>query len=92
MPTGYVQIADSREDLIGHGHNSAILEVHDYSEAETRDYFIDPLLKEAGWSLDKPRDREFPVTGMPTESGEGFVDYVMWADDGKPLALVGPHM
>jgi len=24
---------------------------HDYSEAETRDYFIDLLLKEAGWEL-----------------------------------------
>jgi type I restriction enzyme R subunit len=38
---------------------------HDYSEAETRDYFIDLLLKEAGWPLDQKRDREFPVTGMP---------------------------
>ncbi len=68
--------------------NSAILDSHDYSEAETRDYFIDLLLKEAGWPLDQPRDREFPVTGMPTESGEGFVDYVLWGDDGRPLALV----
>jgi type I site-specific restriction endonuclease len=57
-------------------------------EAETRDYFIDLLLKEAGWALDKPQDREYPVTGMPNEKGEGFVDYVLWGDDGKPLALV----
>ena len=65
--------------------NSAILDTHDYSEAETRDYFIvDLLLKEAGWPLDQERDREFPVTGMPTESGEGFVDYVLWGADGKP--------
>jgi type I restriction enzyme R subunit len=34
-------------------------DTHDYSEAETRDYFIDLLLKEAGWPLDQPRDREF---------------------------------
>lgn len=68
--------------------NSAILDTHDYSEAETRDYFIDLLLKEAGWALDQPRDREFPVTGMPTESGEGFVDYVLWGADGKPLGLI----
>ena len=40
-------------------------DTHDYSEAETRDYFIDLLLKEAGWPLDQPRDREFEVTGMP---------------------------
>ncbi len=63
-------------------------DTHNYSEAETRDYFIDLLLKEAGWPLDKPRDREFPVAGMPNQAKEGFVDYVLWGDDGKPLALV----
>lgn len=68
--------------------NSAIVDAHDYSEAETRDYFIDLLLKEAGWPLDQPRDREYPVKGMPTDSGDGFVDYVLWGDDGRPLALV----
>jgi type I restriction enzyme R subunit len=61
---------------------------HDYSEAQTRDYFIDLLLKEAGWPLDRERDREFPVTGMPNNTGDGFVDYVLWGDDGKPLGLV----
>jgi len=39
---------------------------HDYSEAETRDAFIDLLLKEAGWQLDQPRDREFESTACPT--------------------------
>jgi len=63
-------------------------DTHDYSEAETRDYFIDLLLKEAGWPLDQARDREFGVTGMPTKEGKGFVDYVLWGDDGKPLGLV----
>lgn len=68
--------------------NAAKGDGHDYSEAETRDYFIDLLLKEAGWALDQERDREFPVTGMPNEKGEGFVDYVLWGDDGLPLAVV----
>ena len=63
-------------------------DTHDYSEAETRDYFIDLLLKEAGWALDQERDREFEVSGMPNEQGVGFVDYVLWGDDGKPLAVV----
>jgi type I restriction enzyme, R subunit len=63
-------------------------DTHDYSEAETRDYFIDLLLKEAGWALDQPRDRKFEVTGMPNQQGTGFVDYVPWGDDGKPLGLV----
>lgn len=63
-------------------------DTHDYSEAETRDYFIDLLLKEAGWALDQPRDRELEVTGMPNNQGKGRVDYVLWGDDGKPLGLV----
>lgn len=63
-------------------------DTHDYSEAETRDYFIDLLLKEAGWPLDQSRDREFEVSGMPNKEGKGFVDYVLWGDDGKPLGLV----
>ena len=63
-------------------------DTHDYSEAETRDYFIDLLLKEAGWPLDQPRDRELEVEGMPNKQGKGFVDYVLWGDDGKPLGLV----
>jgi type I restriction enzyme R subunit len=63
-------------------------DMHDYSEAETRDYFIDLLLKEAGWALDQAHDREFEVAGMPNQKEKGFVDYVLWGDDGKPLGLV----
>ena len=46
------------------------------------------LLREAGWTLDKTEDREYPVNGMPNEKGEGFVDYVLWGPDGLPLAVV----
>lgn len=68
--------------------NTAQPDTHDYSEAETRDYSIDLLLKEAGWPLDQTRDREFAVSGMPSDGGKGYVDYVLWGDDGKPLGLV----
>lgn len=68
--------------------NQAAPDTHDYNEEKTRDAFIDLLLHEAGWPLDQERDREFPVLGMPNNTGEGFVDYVLWGDDGKPLALV----
>ncbi|HEX2830808.1 MAG TPA: DEAD/DEAH box helicase family protein [Burkholderiales bacterium] len=63
-------------------------DTHDYSEAETREYFIDLLLKEAGWALDQPHDRELEVWGMPNAEGTGYVDYVLWGDDAMPLALV----
>ena len=68
--------------------NAAVPDTHDYKEAETRDRFIDLLLKEAGWTLEKPEDVEFEVAGMPSTSGVGFVDYVLWGLDGKPLGLV----
>jgi type I site-specific restriction endonuclease len=58
--------------------NRAQADTHNYSAAETRDYFIDLLLKEAGWPLDQPRDREFEVGGMPNTQELGYVDYVQW--------------
>ena len=61
---------------------------HDYSEAETRDKFIDLLLHEAGWPLKDERDREYEVSGMPNAKDQGFVDYVLWGDDAKPVGLV----
>ncbi|ESU24362.1 type i site-specific deoxyribonuclease [Flavobacterium enshiense DK69] len=65
----------------------------EYTEAETRLHLIDADLKEAGWfKLIKNRDLEYPVTGMPITAdnpkGNGFVDYVLWDDNGKPLAII----
>lgn len=68
----------------------------DYSEAQTRKFFIDLMLNEAGWDvLDKegaivPRKAgiEIEVSGMPNQSGTGYVDYVLFGANGKPLAVV----
>lgn len=68
--------------------NEKVPDTHNYSEEQTRDEFIDLLLHEAGWPLNQPQDREYEVSGMPTESGIGYVDYVLWGKDGKPLGLV----
>ncbi len=69
--------------------NARAPDTHDYDEATTRDTFIDLLLGEAGWAFTQPgHDTELRVTGMPNGPGEGFVDYVLWGDDGKPLGLV----
>jgi len=62
------------------------------SEAETRKRYIDLSLKECGWDkLREGRELEHEVTGMPKStnpSGIGYVDYVLWGDDGLPLAVV----
>jgi len=68
--------------------NQAAADPHDYREAETRDLFIDLLLREAGFDPKAPDTAEVRVIGMPNGPGEGFVDYVLRGDDGKPLALV----
>ncbi|MDC1384407.1 DEAD/DEAH box helicase family protein [Crocinitomicaceae bacterium] len=65
----------------------------EYNEAQTRQHLIDVDLKEAGWdNLTEGRELEYPVKGMPITAdnpkGNGFVDYVLWDDDGKPLALI----
>jgi type I restriction enzyme R subunit len=64
-----------------------------FTEAETRIHLIDAMLREAGWNtLRQGRELEYPVKGMPINkdnpNGNGLVDYVLWDDDGKPLALI----
>ncbi|MDL5037808.1 DEAD/DEAH box helicase family protein [Comamonas sp. Y6] len=75
----------------------AVPDAHDYNEAETRKRLIDLMLAEAGWTLDAPAATppvkgnasvEVPVQGMPSASGTGYADYVLWAADGKPAAVV----
>ena len=61
-------------------------------ESVTRKLYIDVLLKEASWNkLTEGRELEYEVKGMPLStnpSGIGYVDYVLWGDDGNPLAVV----
>jgi type I restriction enzyme R subunit len=64
---------------------------HPRNEYETRLYLIDVLLREAGWDLKGINDKEYKVDYMPKSTNKSetcFVDYVLWGDDGKPLALV----
>lgn len=64
------------------------------SEAETRKKYIDVALMEAGWRIAGPGVMfpncypEVEVTGMPTASGKGYVDYVLYGQDQLPLAVV----
>ena len=83
------QLATLRAELAqAKAANIAVPDTHDYDEADTRTFFIDVLLREAGWVLGDNAAIEVPVSGMPNGPGEGFVDYVLWGTDGKPLAVV----
>lgn len=68
--------------------NIRVPDEHDYNELATRKLIIDVLLAEAGWTVGGDASEEYPVTGMPNERGEGYVDYVLWGADGLPLAVV----
>ena len=68
--------------------NESVPETRDWNESKTRKLIIDLALQRAGWPLDREHDREYEVTGMPNTSGLGYADYVLWGDDGKPLAVV----
>ena len=64
-----------------------------YTEAKTRIHLIDADLKEVGWDdMHEGRELEYKVTGMPLSGenpkGNGYADYVLWGDDGKPLAVI----
>ena len=49
-------------------------------------------MRECGWTnLREGYELEYEVRGMPQStnpSGIGYVDYVLWGDDGLPLAVV----
>ncbi|WP_129135437.1 DEAD/DEAH box helicase family protein [Luteimonas sp. YGD11-2] len=83
------QLAQARAQLAeAKAANLAVPDTHDYREADTRRFLIDVLLREAGWEVGRDASAEVPVTSMPNQKGEGFVDYVLWGRDGKPLAVV----
>lgn len=62
------------------------------SEKATRTLFIDLSLKESGWdNLREGRELEYELKGMPhstNPTGIGYADYVLWGDDGLPLAVI----
>lgn len=75
------KVVANRQDEVKHPRN----------EYETRKYLIDVALREAGWDLDGINDKEYKVGFMPKSTNKtetGYVDYVLWDDDGLPLALV----
>lgn len=63
-------------------------EVDKISEAETRKKYIDIELKLAGWEIGKDCLVEVEVEGMPNATGIGYVDYVLYGNNGKLLAVV----
>ena len=60
----------------------------DLSEYKTRKIYIDFMLQDAGWTEGKDWLNEVELPGMPNKSEVGFADYVLYGDDGRPLAVI----
>ncbi len=60
----------------------------DISEYKTRKLYIDSMLLDAGWTEGKDWLNEYELPGMPNHSEVGYADYVLFGDDGKPLAVI----
>lgn len=75
----------------------------DLSEVQTRHFMIDNMLFDAGWNIKMIEDfasdikeyntlevkREVQVEGLAnTPSGRGFVDYALYDDNGKIIAII----
>lgn len=58
------------------------------TETETRKLYIDAMLSDAGWIEGDNWLNEVKVNGMPTKTGKGRVDYVLYDDTHRPLAIV----
>lgn len=68
--------------------NVAVDDTHDYKEAESCKYLVNILLKEAGWPIYQDNYQQYPVEAMPNTTGKGYIDYVLWGSNGKPLGIV----
>ena len=60
----------------------------DLSEYKTRKLYIDSMLMDAGWTEGKDWINEVELPGMPNKSETGFVDYVLYDDMHRPLAII----
>ena len=66
----------------------------EFDEATTRARLIDSLLASVGWNVAAGEEstqevgKEIEVEHQPTDSGIGYADYVLWDDNGNPLAVI----
>lgn len=60
----------------------------DISEFKTRKLYIDLDIEICGWKIGSDCIEEVELDKMPTSSGKGYADYVLYSDNGKPLAVI----
>ncbi|BDD88888.1 DEAD/DEAH box helicase family protein [Desulfofustis limnaeus] len=72
----------------------SVANILNFNEAETRSRLIDKRLVDAGWNVGHKGKKteevgqEVEVLHQASETGKGYADYVLWDDNGKPLAVI----
>ena len=62
--------------------------IDEISEAETRKRYIDLIIENEGWTIGEDCIQEVEISGVTTLSGKGKADYVLYGDNGVPLAVI----
>lgn len=62
--------------------------IDEISEAETRKRYIDLVIENEGWTIGEDCIQEVEISGITTPSGKGKADYVLYGDNGVPLAVI----
>lgn len=62
--------------------------IDEVSEAETRKRYIDLVIENEGWTIGEDCIPEVEISGIATPSGKGKADYVLYGDNGVPLAVI----
>lgn len=84
--------AGELEELAAQGQRD-LSSLH-FDEETTRRRLIDIALAQAGWRVGpngtstEEVSQEFEVAHQPLPGGRGRADYVLWGDDGQPLAVI----
>lgn len=82
------QLAELKQLATSKGKQTAD-DLH-FDEATTRKQLIDIQLAVTGWDINNVDlvTLEEKILYQPTKTGDGYADYVLWDDNGKPLAVV----
>lgn len=62
--------------------------IDEISETETRERYIDLIIENEGWTIGEDCMPEVEISGVSTPSGKGKADYVLYGDNGVPLAVI----
>ncbi|NLY08409.1 MAG: DEAD/DEAH box helicase family protein [Tissierellia bacterium] len=79
------ELRAKREEQLKEGYT---VKPMDMTEAQTRKAYIDTMLQDAGWQRGSNWVDEYPIGEMPNKAGKGFADYVLFSDNGLPLAVI----